>query len=248
MPTFSETLRSLIWGLPFGEVVPPRDDPPAPPHDGRTAALKVLRLYLTELTFFRAGDASGPPIRFQIPKANIKIEPAESVDDAQMPAVTFVPGDGASSSLGCGAYVEETSRDVFAPGTVVHWMSEYKEKFVIEVVTPTIAMRRGIVAGIVKAMSPTEFMYGIRFKMPAYFDQLVCFTIERRTLSKDYGSNTKRRFIAEITVEMTLTEVALVNYVETQMSTTVDVKAAGSPFDPATLVALGDAGETDPAP
>lgn len=247
MPTFSEKLRALIWREPFGEVVPPRDDPQQPPHDGRTAALKVLRLYFTELAFFRAGDAGGPPIRFQIPRANIKIEPAESVDDAQMPAVTFVPGDGGSSSLGCGAYVEETSRDVYGPGTVVQWMSEYKEKFVIEIVAPTISMRRGIVAGIVKALSPTEFMYGIRFKMPEYFEQLVCFTIDRRTLSKDYGSNVKRRFIAEITVEMTLTEVAVVNYVETSMSAQIDVKAAGSDFDPATAEVLADTGETAPS-
>jgi hypothetical protein len=242
MPTFSQRLRSLIWREPFGEVVPPRPDPPPQPHDGRTAALKVLKLYLSELTFYRAGDVGGPPVPFQVPSANIKIEPSEDADDAQLPAVTFVPAEGTSDALGLGNFIEEESRDVYWPGTVVQWMSEYRETFTIEVVAPTIAMRRGLVAGIVAALTPTECMFGIRFKMPSYYNQLVAFQVQKRSLSRDYGSNTKRRFIAEIQVMMVLTEVALVNYVETNMGALVDVKAPGDAFNPATAAELADDG------
>lgn len=240
--SLSQRVLDLIVGQPFGEVSPPRVDPIQPAHDARTAALKVLKLYLSELTFYRAGDIGGAPIPFQVPPDHIKTEPVDSVDDAQMPAITFVPGDGTSEALGLGAYLEETSKDVYAPGTAVQWQSEYAETFTIEIVCATRAQRRAVVAGVVRAMSPTEFMYGIRFRMPDYFDQLVVFVINRRSLSRDYGSSMKRRHIAEIQVEMKLTEVSLQNVVEVQPRVDVDVKSPGSAFDPATDAELLDDG------
>lgn len=243
MPSLSQRLRDLIWGQPFGDVSPPRPDPIPPAFDAATAAKKVLKLYLSELTFYRAGDAGGgDPIAFRVPDAQIKIEPIDSVDDAQMPAITFVPGPGKSEALGLGAYIEETSKDVFAPGTVVQWQSEYSETFTIEIACATRAQRRAIVAGIVRAMSPTEFMYGIRFRMPDYFNQLVVFVVNQRTISRDFGSSMKRRHMAEIEVEMRLTEVSLQNYVAVQPRVDVDVKSPGSSFDPATELDLRDDG------
>lgn len=242
MPAFSDKLKALLWGQPFGDVQPPRPDPVPPAFDGRTAALKVLQLYLSELTFYRAGEVGGPLVAFQVPRAQIKIEPADDADDGQMPALAFVPGDGASEALGLGAYVEETSKDVYGPGTVVQWQSEYAETFTIEVTARSRAERRALVAGIVRAMSPTEFMYGVRFIMPDYFNQLVVFTIQRRTLSRDFATTVKRRYLAEVQVEMRLTEVALQNYVDVQPTLAVDTKAAGGSFDPATPDVLADDG------
>lgn len=242
MPSWSDALRALIWGQPFGDVYPPRPDVIPPPFDGRTAALDVLKLYLSEIVFYRAGDTNGPPIAFKIDPANIEIEPADGVKDAARPCLTFIPGPGSSEALGLGAYTEESSRDVYGAGTVVQWQAEYIETFQIEVVAPQRAHRRAIVAGIQRWLSPTENMYGLRLRMPTYYDQLVCFVVQRRTLSTDYVEENKKRRRALIEVEMRLTEVALVNYSSTQPTTRVDVKPAGFAFDPPTAEGLADDG------
>jgi hypothetical protein len=245
-----DDLRKILWGSPFGSVYPPKDNPPPPPEDGRTIALRILRQYIAALTFYRLGEVDaqgkrGGAVAFQIPERDIFIEWPDHEEEMRFPSIVFLSGGPADYGvIGLTSYVEEDTRDVYAPGTVVQWMSEYTEKLVVEIWAEKRAMRRALLSGLESALSPTEQMYGIRFRMPDYFDQLVCFSVMgREVFDEQDGARGRRR--ARLTLDMRFHVVALVNYVSltTTLKTEVDVDE-----DTGLATVLDPSGPTDARP
>jgi hypothetical protein len=180
-------------------------------------ALRILRRYLAALEFRRPGEkcadgSRGESIPFKIPTRNIHIGwPDYEVDlEANFPSLVFLHQTAEYVSLGLNSYVQEETRDRYAPGTVVQWQSEYQEEVIVEIWANKRAELRSLLAGIEVALSPTEPMYGIRFRMPDYFDQLVCFApVSRQEFDEQDSARNRRR--ARLIVEMRFTIVALVN-------------------------------------
>ncbi len=230
MPKFSKEVRDVLWGDPFGEVYPKREPPRSPVYDGRTAALRILKLYFQELTFYRPGgrDArtgeQNAPIAFQVPERDIHVEWPDDEEDLKLPALALLAQAPADyDAIGMTNYVQEETRDKYSPGTVLIWMSEAVEKFVVEVWAETKQQRRSIKAGLEQALSPLQQMAGLRFRMPDYYDQLVCFALETSEIVDDEQATFLRRK-ARLVIEMRFNVVALVNVSELdpRMVATVD--------------------------
>lgn len=224
MPTFPPAVRDLLSGTPFGEIFPPKAAAPFLSIDGRTAALHVLKTYITNLTFYRYAGPTAPPIAFSIKPANFAIEQPDYVEDEVFPSVAIIADRADYDVIGLVSYIEEDTRDVYAPGTVLQWQSEYVETINLELYASKKSERRAMLAGLETAFSPTEQYSGLRFKMPEYYDELVCFTLNRREIMDDVDSAKNRRK-AQLEMEMRFNIVALVNYVDAvpQIKVNVDV-------------------------
>jgi hypothetical protein len=224
---FSKELRGLLFGNPFGEIYPPRQNPPPPIVDGRTHALRVLKRYFQELQFNRSGgtDENGvvrPPITFTLPERDIHIEWPDNPEDVHLPAIALLAEDrGQYEAIGMTSYVDEESRNKYGDDTIIIWMSEYQETFVVELWAQTKAQRRAILAGLEVAFSPLQQMAGIRFRMPEYFDQLVCFELQNKEIVEDDLAVRNRRR-ARLRVLMRFNVVALVNATDFAPVVTVD--------------------------
>lgn len=192
---------------------PPKENPNSLTIDGRTAALRVLREYITDLTFYRANGRGLPPIPFKVDPKNFHIEWPENVQDMVTPSIVVIQGPNADYAfVGLNSYVEEDTVDVYAKNTVLQWQSEYTETINLEIWASSKAERRAIIAGLEIALVPTEQMYGIRFRMLDYFSELVCFTLMRRRIIDDADGARNRRK-AQLEIEMRHNVVSLVNYV-----------------------------------
>lgn len=225
--SFPAQLRSLLVGSPFGEVFPARPTPPRPTNDGRTAALEILKRYISLLTFRRAGAIGGPPIPFRIASENIHIEYPDHEVTYEQPSVVFMQTeDGIYEPIGLTSAIDEETFGVYAPGTVVQTQSEYTENFILEAHAALKPERRAMVVGLESALVPTEQMYGIRFRMPAYFNQHVCFSLSARRFNEEPDAARHRR-IAQMKIEMRYNVVALVNAVTmrpvVKVNTDVDI-------------------------
>ncbi len=216
----------MLQGSPFGEVWPPKPNPSALAEDGRTVALDILAQYIAELTFFRPGglDRNGkrlPAIPFQVTREHIHVEWPDDVENLVFPSMAFLStGPAEYANIGMTPYVDESTRDIYGQGTVVAWQSEFTETFVIEIWATKKPERRAILSGLETSLVPTEIMYGIRFRMPDYFNQTVCFTPLRRELFDDPDSARNRRH-ARVHVEMRFNQVSLINYAVFTPTTTV---------------------------
>ena len=224
-------IRKLLVGTPWGEVFPARPNPTPLSYDGRTVALKTLKRYLSEITFLRPGGVSDLGVRaapkpFKIASKDIQIGWSDYEDALNFPALIFLHGQGDYEMIGLTSYIEEETRDRFGLGTVVQWQSSYIETFKIEIWANKRAELRSILAGIETALTPTEQMYGLRFKMPDYFDQLVRFSPGKRQ-EFDEPDSAKNRRRAHLDIEMEFHVVSLVNYSsfrpEVKVVTDVDV-------------------------
>lgn len=213
----SPELRALLFGEPFGEVYPQRPNPPPLAVDGRTAALRILRQYFSELIFQRAmgvdpaTDKDLPPKQFRFPINDIHISWPDYEKALVFPSIVMLAGTGNFEPLGLGTYWNEETRDKYGKGTIVQYQADYVEEFTVEIWAAKRPELRAILAGIQVALSPTETMYGIRFRVPEYFDQLVCFTPGSSTIVEESPDAQNRRK-ARITIEMRMNQVALVNY------------------------------------
>ena len=227
-PTLPAALVSLIKGRLYGRVYPPRPAPLPLPIDGRTFALRTLAQYIAAMTFYRAGDKGGPPIAFTIPMKNFFIEEPDVKQSMPFPSISVVHDTANYAVIGLVSYVEEDSLDVFGRGTVVQWMSEYIEDIQLEVWCNTKAERRAILSCLETNMSPTEQQSGIRFRMPDYFNQLVCFELNTRKLI-DTPDASKGRRSATVGIKMRFNVVRLVNAITMTPTvvTQLDVAADG---------------------
>lgn len=232
--SLTSSLRKLLFGSPFGEVFPPRENPQNLAVDGRTVALRILREYITNLNFFLPGAKGSRQVKkFNILPENFHIEWPDHEEDLRFPGIVVVPSRARYDVIGLVAYVEETTRDVYAPGTVLQWQGEYVETIQLEIQASTRPERRSILAGIETAINPTEQMSGLRFRMPDYYNELVCFTLnDRENLDDPFSAKNRRR--AQLGIEMRFNIVALVNYspLTPQVTTNTDVKQPdGTPVD-----------------
>lgn len=226
--------HALIVGNPFGEVFPPRPEPTIPTSEPRAIALEVLRGYLSELDFSRPGgrrESDGKreePIAFRVPIENIHVEMPDNVVDLVHPSIAFeeASNGGEHEVIGLTSYLAESTKDKFGKGTVLQVQNGYVENFKLWVFTDEKPMRRAMLSRLMNKLSPTEQMYGIRFRMPEYYDEMVCFTVNRSSRPDDVDSaNRRRRGMLE--VEMRFNMVALVNAAEVlQIATTVEVESS----------------------
>jgi hypothetical protein len=206
-------LANLGPGLtPWGNVYPPRNLLPIylPVQDGRTYALEALQAYVAELTFVRPGPTPGSRIPFTIPPERFWIEWPEQVQEMLEPTIAVVHSRGKFLDIGLVNYVEEATADVYLPGTVVQWMSEYRETINLEVWTQEKSQRRAVLAGLETAFSPAEEMTGIRFVLHNYFGQIATFTLNAREVIDDRDSALRRRR-AQVELEMRFNVVRLID-------------------------------------
>lgn len=177
----------LLQGQPWSEVYPPHAPPYTPTTDGRSVALCIFRRYLASLRFhLPTGDRvsatdPGQTRELQVCEDAIFIEAGDASDMAKLPSFVVIPGLGDYAAIGLTTYLDELTEDVFAKGTIIQWLSEYTEHFTLQVWAPSKPIRRAIVAGIEVSLVPTENMYGVRFKMPDYWNETACFTLHSRT-------------------------------------------------------------------
>jgi hypothetical protein len=232
-PAFAE-LKDILYGDAFGEVFPPKENPDFLTVDARTAAMRVLRRYISLLQFFRAGDIGGKPIPFRIPEEDIHIEWPDNEVNLRYPSIVFLSqGRAQLAAIGLGTNLIEDSADRFASGTVLQVQNEYTENFAIEIHASKKPERRAILAGLEIALTPTEQMYGIRFTVKEYYDQVCCFSLGEREIFDEADAALNRRR-ARLYVELRINTVALVNYrrVEPMMKVNVDVdQDTGVPVD-----------------
>jgi hypothetical protein len=235
VPNFPARIRQKLFGRPFGDVFPPRKPPPPLPLDGRTIALRTLAEYVAAQEFYRVMAPGEPPQVFQIAEEHIHVEWPDADEDLVTPSLAFIQtDDGVYEAIGLTAYIQEETADRYGRGTVVQWQSEYTETFQVEVRASKKAERRGIIAALETAFTPTEQMSGIRFRMPDYYDQLVCFTLESRRVSEG-GDDARDRRSATLRVQMRYTVVALVHYVPMAPTAKVDTDFDADTGLPVTL-------------
>jgi hypothetical protein len=203
------TAHELLTGTPFGRVLPPRPGQPLPPVDGRTKALRILRQYISELRFSRP-DRGDRPIPYEIPIHCIHIEQPKQAD-LEFPSIVFRPGsDGRYDGIGLGSYIDEATADVYAPGTAVQEQSEWIETITLECWAEEGPQRSSMMAGLEQALVPTEQYYGLRFRMPDYYDRTVCFSLNSGARPDDPDAAGKNRKWGVMQVEMRFNVVALV--------------------------------------
>jgi hypothetical protein len=220
-----QKLRALIFGDPWGAVWPPRAPVPASLQtvDGRTVALRVLRDYVCALVFYLPNAEGKAPIPFQILPENFHLEwQRDLVGSFKLPMCVVEGSRADYDAIGLVSYIEEATRDKYAPGTVLQWQAEYVETINLEIWASEEPALRSILAGIETAISPTEQMSGLRFRMPDYYNELVCFTLNRR---ENYGESdaAKGRRRAQVELEMRFNVVALVDALPLQPQANVDV-------------------------
>jgi hypothetical protein len=181
---------------------------------------------VSELTFhLPAGDRvsatePGQTKDLKICEDSFFIEAADSVDSAKLPAIAIIPSKGTYNSIGLTSYLDETTRDRYGKGSVIQWQSEYQEFFTLQIWAANKPMRRALIAGLETSLTPTEYMYGIRFRMPDYWDEMVCFTLGSRT-NIDDDLSMKGKWRANLEIEMRFNVVSLVNYEPVQPILTV---------------------------
>lgn len=219
----NEKLKKLLGSqyTIFGDVFPPKAVVPFLSIDGRTAALHVLRDYVCNLEFFRYAGPNVPPTGFSILPANFAIEWPDYTKDEVFPSIAIIPARADYDVIGLVSYIEEDTRDLYKPGTVLQWQAEYVETIQLEIVASKKSERRAILSGIETAFSPTEQMSGLRFRMPEYYDELVCFTLMKRALM-DTPDSARNRRVAQVEMQMRFNIVALVNATDTKLQVKVN--------------------------
>ncbi len=226
---FSDFIAKVLVGQPWGQVYPPRPmTPAANAADGRTAALRILARYLSELTFYRAGDKMTDLIPVQIPLDRIFVEmPDNEVDRTLFPAIALLSaGDVDEETVGLGSWIDEASYNKYGRNTVLQVNGQFTEDIAIDVLCKTKQERRAIRVGINNALNPTEFMAGIRFRMPDYYDQVVTISPSRITLDESMDAAIQGKRGMRIIVSMTYLDVQLVaaNPMIPLVNTAVDVE------------------------
>lgn len=229
---FSDELRSLLIGTPWGDVYPPKANPPALSVDGRTIALRILSLFISEIQMYLPGGIGMPPEQFHIGQGCIQLGWPDSEVEAALPGIVILGGRGTYEPIGLTSYLDESTVDKYQAGTVVQWQNEYVETLLVEIWAATKPQQRAILSALETAFMPTEQMSGIRFRMPDYFDQPVVFMLGAREIFDEPDSARGRRR-ARLELGMRFTIVSLVNSTNLRTTTqvSVDVDELGAPVE-----------------
>jgi hypothetical protein len=120
-----------------------------------------------------------------------------------------LPGAGEYQPVGLTPYVVESTRDEERKDCALQVMGEYFEAFTVECWADSMPLRRSLVAALEDAFVPSEAIYGLRFRMPDYHDQTVCFTLATSMRPDDPDAVRNRRW-AHLGLEMRFEVVKLV--------------------------------------
>lgn len=204
--------NELLDGTRWGAVYPRMPGPAVPAVDGRTAALKRFSDYLACIVFQRL-NPPGPPEAYQLPRDGFFVEWPDEIapEDLKFPAIVFEPGRYTLDPKGFTPAADESSRDVYCPGTVLVSAVEYVERVTLEVWASTRQQRRTILAGIEWALHPVEQMSGVRLRLPDYYGQTVHFdALEGQNIDDEDSGRRRRR--SEMVFEMRFDLVTLRRY------------------------------------
>ena len=231
----SKEVRDALWGRPFGEVYPRREGPLPPSYDGRTAALRILRKYFSELIFYRPGPLDplgrpGEPIAFQIHERDIHVEWPENEVELRGVALAFLSrGEGRYEANGLTTNVDESYAD---QSLILQIMSSYSEDFVVEIWAETKALRRAVIRGLESALSPLEYMAGIRFVMPDYYGQLACFSLQSKEYVDDEaGTDMRRKARMVVNLNHNVCELYPASPLQTEAQLFVDEEEGEAPAE-----------------
>lgn len=228
-----DSLRRLVFGRLVGDVRPMRETPRVETADGRTQALRALKAYVEELTFYRSGGDGKAPIPFTLKpqrvgnndvKPRFFIEEADAAEDLVLPcAVVAAPQPAEHLAGSLGKWPIESSRDKFGKGTVLWNLgTEYKEILTIDIVAASRAERRAMIRGFRRALSPLEARPSLKLVVPGYFDQVATFTLMNTQIVDTDVFLGRRRAI--LSVDLRFTEVELENYVALRPRIEVETK------------------------
>lgn len=224
----SKEVEDALFGDPFAGLASGKPVP----YDGRTAALSILRKYLSEITFYRQGgkDSVGtrePPIAFQVPLRDIHVEWPEDEAEMNLPAIALLAQSPANyQTPGLVTNVIEDSRDKYGDNTVLNVEAAVDEIFLIELWCKTKQERRGLKKGIEEIMSPLQQMSGLRFVMPDYYDRLATFVVQSYEVVDDEMATYARRK-GKFLVQLTYLQVVLVEVPPMLPVTEVNVSDSG---------------------
>lgn len=204
------TAHALIQGEQAG-TIPARVSFPLPHIDPRTAALRVLRKFTSELTFFRPGDVGKEPISFQIPESQFHIEQPDNIEGLDMPAISVVQDDIEEyAPMGLAPVNDERTIDEFGKGTVLRVLYEQIEMITLEIWAPNKPVRRSLIAGLQVALSMSEERAGTIFRVPEYWNRLVRFTPDANN-RPDNDQVVRGRRVARMKIDMRIDVVQLIN-------------------------------------
>ena len=177
----------------------------------RTLALRWLGRYIAELTFFRPGDQGGKPIPFTVPFDNYQVGRPDYDKDMPFPGVAITGQPVEHLYPGFTPWLDESTVDLYGRGTVVQIVNEAREELLMEIWGNKLPELRAIWSGLEVMFAPVEEMFGLRLKMPDYFNTTVCFTLLRSEWQDDEPAVRNRRS-AHLYVEMRFCTSKLVNY------------------------------------
>lgn len=191
-------------------VVGKRIEVPLPAVDARTHALKEFAKFLSLLRFNRPGKKGGSLEAFCINLKNIHIDEPDNIENLRFPAIGFLPARAQYETFGLGpARLDEATKDVFAPGTALLQIAEYREVVIMEVWATKIPERRAIVAGLETVLGSFENSWALTLLLPDYFNRTATFALnERQNIDTDAVRNRRR---AHFFIDLTVNVVKLVN-------------------------------------
>ncbi len=222
-PPVPLTAAQMLVGTPVNDVFPRRANPGNPALDGRTAALKALGVYLTDLAFCRPGQVGGNPVFFGIPAENFFVERPGDEVDLPFPSIVAVDGPMENKGRGFQSAINPSSQDQFGAGTVLYTHGEHEEVVPLEIWSSTLPELRAIVAKIEQSFSPTQERTGFLLLLADYYMQTARYMYER-TEWPDDASAVKNRRMARVHVFVSFDVVRLANYTTMLPQATLDTE------------------------
>jgi hypothetical protein len=203
----------FAFGRPIGEVWPRRPDRPLADKDAREHALEQLRKFISLLVFRRTMEPGAPARGFRVPIDQIHVYQPDDAKLIKLPAIGFLPARGHHEEFGLGPPqpIEET-QDVYGPGTVLVYQSDYVELFTVEVFAAKHAIRRGVMAGLKDVLRACDSSAAIGLKLPGYYDRVARFWMPDSQYVQE-PEIVKNRRRGQLFIELRVPEVRLVDYV-----------------------------------
>jgi hypothetical protein len=231
-------------GQLLGNVLPLIADPGPAPVDGRTCALQALGRYLTEIPYRRRGNkgdlvafpGSPPSITSTLPAANFYVDEPGDLDMV-FPSIVCI-GAGEAEKEGCGQQPDETTTDVFGPGTVIVPLHTHSEQINLKIYGSELGELRGLVGMLEQMMVPADGVGSVLLRMPDYYDEVARFVLEGTEWPENPDAARNRRY-AQQRVRLDFNVVRLIAYAPMTPVVTLDVETPAY-ADPRTAPGQGD--------
>ena len=200
------------------------------PPSARSVALKQLFDYIAELTFYRA-DRNGRSIAFQIHRHAMYEEWPDNEVELELPCLAIVPGKGEYIATGFGPWEDLSTFNTYGEGTVVQALgTDFSELMMLEVWGASKGERRAVLTGMEAAFSPIEDQFGLKLKLPNYYDEIAYFTPNSSSIVDDANSARNRRVgrmevLFRIPLLRLITAVKMDNRVVVQVTVQTGVEA-----------------------